>query len=451
MVAKNLKIDELTLDLKNPRIAEPKTQREALQQIIDDQGIKLVELAESIVNDGISPMERCLVMKDSAHVGRFVALEGNRRLAVLKLLANPNSLTSLDMKSSHRRRFEQLAKQFREAPIESIACFELKDRAAAELWIHLRHTGENDGRGIVGWSRVQQQRFTGGAPALQALDFVRKYGGLDAEMLAKLGPNFPISTLERLLATPDVRSEIGVEIKDGKLRTKLPADQVLKGLRRMVIDLADKNVRVTDLKLKPQMVDYVGKFTKGDRPDLSAAGSKVQPVEEFGKGDFKVKPAKAKGAKSRRKPDASDRRTLVPRGSPLNITNNRIADIFKELRSLKLDDHPNAIAVLLRVFIELSVDQYLTDNGMTIDFTVSGHKKFKKLKDKIKEAVAHMIVAGAPARSLKGIKSACDVSNSPLSVDLMHEYVHNQAVTPSVRSLKEGWDNAEEFLKRIWP
>lgn len=450
MAAKNLKLDELTLDLKNPRIAEPKTQREALQQIIDDQGIKLVELAESIVNDGISPMERFLVMKDPGHVGRYLVLEGNRRLATLKLLSNPNSLTNLEMKAQQRKRFEQLAKLFHEDPIVSVACFELRDRADAELWIHLRHTGENDGRGIVGWSRVQQQRFTGGAPALQALDFVRKYGDLESEMLSKLGPNFPISTLERLLGTPDVRAEIGVDIKDGKLRTKLPADQVLKGLRRMVIDLAEKNVKVTDLKLKPQMVDYVGKFSKSDRPDLSSAGTKPQPVEEFGKGDFKVKPAKAKSGKSRRKHDASDRRAVVPKGTPLNITDNRIADIFKELRTLKLDDHPNAIAVLLRVFIELSVDHYLTDNGLPIE-TSGPHKKFKKLKEKIKDAVAHMINAGAPARSLNGIKSACDVSNSPLSVDLMHEYVHNQAVTPTVRSLKEGWDNSEPFLKRIWP
>jgi hypothetical protein len=66
MVARNLKIDELLLDLKNPRLVEPKTQREATQQIIDEQGVKLVELAQSIIVDGLSPSERLLVIKDAA-------------------------------------------------------------------------------------------------------------------------------------------------------------------------------------------------------------------------------------------------------------------------------------------------------------------------------------------------------------------------------------------------
>ena len=60
---------------------------------------------------------------------------------------------------------------------------------------------------------------------------------------------------------------------------------------------------------------------------------------------------------------------MVPRTCKLNVTQNRIADIYKELRTLRLDDAPNAIAVLLRVFLELSIDYFLTKEGGTLRVT----------------------------------------------------------------------------------
>ncbi len=58
-----LDIDNLLLDLQNPRITRSSSQREVLQKIIEDQDLKLVVLAESIVNDGLNPMDRWLVLK----------------------------------------------------------------------------------------------------------------------------------------------------------------------------------------------------------------------------------------------------------------------------------------------------------------------------------------------------------------------------------------------------
>lgn len=79
MASKPLKIDELLLDLENPRIAKASSQREALQYILDDQGIKLAVLAESIATTGLNPMDRWLVLK-GPDLGKFTVYEGNRRL-----------------------------------------------------------------------------------------------------------------------------------------------------------------------------------------------------------------------------------------------------------------------------------------------------------------------------------------------------------------------------------
>lgn len=48
MPAKSLKLDSLELDLQNPRIPLASDQRDAMQKIVDEQGVKLIDLAESI-------------------------------------------------------------------------------------------------------------------------------------------------------------------------------------------------------------------------------------------------------------------------------------------------------------------------------------------------------------------------------------------------------------------
>ena len=62
MPAIELNIGQLELDLENPRIMKAVDQREAMQRIIDDQDIKLANLADSIMEAGLNPMDRLLVI-----------------------------------------------------------------------------------------------------------------------------------------------------------------------------------------------------------------------------------------------------------------------------------------------------------------------------------------------------------------------------------------------------
>ena len=53
------------------------------------------------------------------------------------------------------------------------------------------------------------------------------------------------------------------------------------------------------------------------------------------------------------------RATAAPAQLTLAITHQRIKDIYRELQRLKVEDFANAGAVLLRVFLELTVDHFL--------------------------------------------------------------------------------------------
>src|SRR5229473_4701591 len=105
MGALDLDIDHLLLDSENPRFETATTQRDVLQRILDDQEEKLYQLSLSIATEGMSPIDRLLVVRENKSSDRFIALEGNRRVAALKILTNPAVLTGLNLKSSLQRRF----------------------------------------------------------------------------------------------------------------------------------------------------------------------------------------------------------------------------------------------------------------------------------------------------------------------------------------------------------
>lgn len=480
MTAKSLPIEDLRLDLKNPRIAEANSQRDAIQKIITDQDSKLVALAESIVEDGLNPMDRFLVIPSEDEPDKYIVLEGNRRLAALKILRNPTVLTGLQVRAPVKKRLEELAAVFEGDGPSELDCFDIEAREDAAMWINQRHTGENEGRGIVDWNGVASARFRGGDPALQALDFVMTRGGLTEDEKLKIAKRFPITTLDRLLSTPAVRSIIGVEIKAGKLLSGLPFSEIIKPLQRMVRDLVAGTITVTNLKLQPQMVAYASSLG-ADLPDLKSASGAVVPVEDIlplasssggvGKGSGGADSAGQGGqgssgagereggasavdttTKETKKKTPNRGPALIPRACVLRVTNTKIAEVTKELRGLAVKSYPHSVSVLFRVFLELSVDEYLKRHGINLTFTAPGGKVTgKNLAKKVEEAVQHMISAGAPAKEFTGITKALSDKHNPLHPDTLHGYVHNAFFSPTERDLTVAWDNAQPFFERLWP
>ena len=90
--------------------------------------------------------------------------------------------------------------------------------------------------------------FRGTDPALQALEFVVTYGNLDDNHKVLLNKTFPITTLDRLLSTKEVRQLIGIDVKEGILKSGISADEIMKPLRKIILDLAEKKINVSNLK-----------------------------------------------------------------------------------------------------------------------------------------------------------------------------------------------------------
>lgn len=301
----------------------------------------------------------------------------------------------------------------------------------------------------MNWGGVATARFRGRDPALQAYELVLTHGGLSEEEKATVEDSFPITTLDRLLSTPAVRAKIGVEIADQKLKTDLPPSEVIKVLRKMVLDLANELINVTKLKSKAQQIEYVSKLGK-HLPDLKKRSGVLKPVDGLEAKDFDTGAAK----KPRPKPKPPERKTLIPRDCYLTVSNPKIAEIVKELRRLPLVEYPHSIAVLFRVFLETSVDHFLSATGvpLTVNVSTKGgvQTKDKSLDAKMREAIAELVKKGVTKKDLAGVEKGINDRNSPLYIDTLHLYIHNRFYSPTERELKVAWDNAQLFFENIW-
>jgi hypothetical protein len=252
-----LKIEDLVLDHDNPRISHAAGQQEALQKIVNDQRTKLVKLAQSIAKHGLNPMDRFLVLQKSKVPKEYIPLEGNRRVAVFKLLTKPAIMTGLDMPTPMKNILGKLADNFKKNDVEPIPCFELSSREEGRYWLDLKHSIGHEGAGVDPWKSLAKRRFDGKPPAVQALELLTDHAVLSKSERDSITDKFPTSTLERILESRPARQELGLDVKEGRLVTKLPAAEVVKGLKKVVLDLATKKIQVNKLMKTDDMLRYM--------------------------------------------------------------------------------------------------------------------------------------------------------------------------------------------------
>lgn len=439
---KTISLTNLLLNIENPRFDLVGNQREALDAMINDQPDKIYNLSKDIVSNGmLNPSELVIVTPSESDKKLYVVLEGNRRITALKILSNPSLIATSH--ASYYKRIKPLADKFKASPITEVLCSVFTDAEEANKWIKLKHTGENDGIGVVRWDAQQvarfEERIDGTSPiALQAIDFLRKEGSVSDKLKNRL-KDVPSTNLDRLLKDKSVQSVIGLSIKDNRLQTSLKRKEVVKGLIKIVTDLVEKKIKVKDIYTKEDRERYVESFKPIDIPD------KKQRERTSWELVSTSNSAKSKPKTTNKGTIIKDRDTLIPKDCILQITDVRLTKIYKELRRLEVSSYENAVGVLFRVFIELSIDAYL-DKYPVQNITVDS-----KLKQKVIDVTLHMEQSGVSKKNeLKGIRSAVNNQHDILSMDTFNAYVHNRHLSPIAKNLITSWDNIQIFITKLW-
>lgn len=140
-------LDNLKFDSQNPRLPT------RLQGVTDERQIidymvkfgNIIELMLSIAETGYSEAEPLLVVKDAD--GRYIVVEGNRRLAALKLLNNPK-LTKIRINS-----IEAVISEARHLP-KDIPVIQYDERRDVLDYLGYRHI-----TGVKDWGALEKARY----------------------------------------------------------------------------------------------------------------------------------------------------------------------------------------------------------------------------------------------------------------------------------------------------
>lgn len=427
-----LSIHDLMLWDRNPRLTEAATsQSEIINQMVNGDGKNLFELAKDIVDNGkLNPAENVIVFERS---DTNTVLEGNRRICALKILDTPEIVED----ESYQKRIAKLAAK-KSFPT-TVSCYVVDDPEEQYHFIRLKHTGQNEGAGVVGWSPWEKEHFLFeffGEPKSQAMVFVESveamYAG-DSELVESVNnvKRHRYTSVDRLVSHSGFRDAFGISFK-GQEMLAAPSKSALKpAVKRFFNDLEGEHGKVSEFYNNKKIDDYVDEI-KADLPSKAELKKKPKPV---------AVEAPAKKVAPKAKKPAKPKKPVIKLFAGLELPNQpeRTQNILYELQTMKVYDFENACAVLLRVLVEAVVAETIVRAGWTVDANDGLRLRVVRCADEID-----------PKKKLsefKFVRQKANDRNDPASIETLHNYVHNRHFNPIADNLKKVSDNYTPYLK----
>lgn len=437
---KTISIADLIVNPENYRFDSVASQKEAIDVMIENQNDKIYNIAKNIAENGLNPSERVIVSPSKTEDKKYIVLEGNRRIVALNLILNPDKIDG-SAKASLKTKFKKLQDTYKKDIITDIECVVFDDPAEAEKWIKLKHTGENDGVGIVTWNAQQSARFrekveNESSLALEVIKLLKSSQEVSEDIKSRLA-NIKTSNLDRLLEDPDVQNLLGINVTNNIIQSDTSKEEVVKGLTQIVKDVLDPKFTVKNIYTKEDRENYIKNFSKASIPDKG-----IKEKKPWQTANIAVPPTKGSKAHS------AYRRKLIPKNCVMSISNPKVNRIYRELQGIDATKFTNASAVLLRVFVELSCDSYIDAHKLRQNIQPG---EAMKLKKKALVVVDHLVSNGwIKNPECKGIRTAVQNKDSLLGIDTMHAYIHNKNFSPIHKDLIITWDNIQVFMEKTW-
>jgi hypothetical protein len=461
-------VASLHLDAKNPRLGRETTARpprEIIQYLFRHD--KALEVAESIAARGYFPNEPLLAIKQN---DQLVVVEGNRRLAALKALREPGLL-----EGAHQRQLERLSRQVEDPnDIASVPVTIAPSRRATDRQIAGRHIGtpvlawqaENRASFILdklaeGYTNDQLRDQLGfplahiqAARQTRAIADMARSLDLPEEVKGKLeNPRAKLfTTLERVFDSSVGREYLMVEPDpDHGIRGTTTKAQFLRGFTKLVTDVGLGKQSSRTLNTNENIRDYFKSLSPSERPSKKR-GSFV-PADVI-RGRSVASPGHKPKPTAAPKKSKQLSKTVLPRDFKVRFGNERLVDIRRELGKLKREEFPNAGAVLLRVFFELAVLDYLDRTGELRGLT-------KRLKEKGKLPFGTPTMKQLAPEIVRIAKNQLNRTDAqmvekavkydpaaPFTVSELHTFVH-QPDLPSARDILQFWNRTEPLFRMM--
>lgn len=428
MKLQNITLDKLEINRANDRHGELENEASAIAWLFNTREVHMKNLARDIVATG-KIYEPPLVSPEN---GNYIIFDGNRRTTCLKLLNNPSKAPTTQLQDFFRNLKDEWDGTF---PTE-VLCQVEDDRDDIDEILFRRHTGTQNGVGQSTWDDRMKDNFvarSGKKTGFNIADEIEQR--LDAAGMLP-ATKIPRSNLNRLLSSEAIRNRFGFSGQNKEFKFTHEPEVALKTLSRLAEEFSSGKVVLGDIWDNESKLRYVEKLDRqkvlpSDDDLLSDAGNGSNP-----------KP-KQKKPKPTPKPQPSKRTTLIPQkdfGILWTGKQHRIQNIWEELQfHLNTEKHTNAVSVLFRVLLELSVENYISENSVS----VNDNDKLARKIEKIGDALFSQGKIDQKQRSATKKFSQLD---QLVSADTLNRYVHSPNFSPSAKHLESVWDTMADLI-----
>jgi len=440
--------------------------REIIQYLFEHDNA--IDVATKIARLGYFANEPLLAVKEG---DQYVVIEGNRRLAALKALREPGLL-----ENPFSRQVERLARQIEDpAELLRVPVTIAPTRRATDRLLAGRHIGtaveawraENRASFILdklaeGYTNerlLDELGFSSsdiqGARQTRAIADIVRSLDLPEEVKAKLdNPSVPLfSTLKRVVDSTVGREFLRLQPDaEHGIRGTTTKAEFIRAFKKLVTDIALGRESSRTLNKNEDINKYFKGWKFGELP-ADKRGSFV-PADII-EGRTVASPGRPTTPEAPRGRRAN--KMVIPRTFKVRYGSDRLLDIRNELARLKRDRFPNSGAVLLRVFLELSMLDYPGRTGELPTLVAQleqrqGGKKLpfgaptlRQLTSTITRIAKERLPDAQATRVEKAIKYD---PSAPFTISELHGFVH-QTDLPSARDIEQFWNRTEPLFRLL--
>lgn len=374
-----LSIDNLKLDVKNPRFSYQSTkemnQTEIVKYLVANYAV--YELAKDIAINGYLLNEEPIVCKEGES---YVVLEGNRRIAACKILLNPYKYLSTQ-RAKELTKYDEID--------EKLTCNIAPNRRDADTLIYNKHTGIP----LQKWDKVSQDAFLVNLIkednlSVEQVAFrlnvtqseirkalrrhavhqysIKLFQTEPYELEQILYGSFPITNFERFYEDEQGAKFLGISFNsNGEIQQKLPKEEFNNRFRFIVDQILNQDLTSRTFNNEKDKREYfttISNFNK-ERFDLDIPVSNTPIIPEPTDSEPKAEPEDKQESSGTELSEGS-KRSRKKSGLFLNYQWNKtgvlkLDALFDSIQSTSFKRHTDMSGIALRCYVDMMVYQFL--------------------------------------------------------------------------------------------
>ena len=399
------------------------------------------EIVRSFVQNNVFPDEFPICIKEN---GKRIIIEGNRRLAALKALNEPNIIPAWTNRIKALRnpnivKIRVVLAPNRDATIKHIANKHTvnyrrpwKPLREAYFYKSQIENGKSIKELINEFPDHKVPRFI----KMLEIHHLAKSININDSLKAKVHDDrdFPITNLERFYDDKNVSGFLGIEFdRLGRVKGKIDKNEFEKGFKKIIEDIAMGDIDSRKYNKIDQREKYINDLPEQYKPDLSKKGS-------FGSSDFKeLDVSEKKNRKGRERSKKMPKGLFIQADVPFKLPSTSLMLIYNELKEIEVKTFPNATHDLLRSFLECVLVFYLK---------ATEEYGLVKARSTLNPTLSEMLTF---ISSDNKCTSITDKSIKRVVAQIKSDYAHNYSLARmNMINHNENWNSDEREVRSAW-